>query len=69
MTTLLADMTNWTLLPIYWGGTAWSTAVSDVLRSGAVLWSENAIIRAIEKKVFCKAQTYQDICGTPMGKR
>ena len=26
----VADMTNWTLLPIYWGGTAWSTAVSVV---------------------------------------
>jgi hypothetical protein len=25
-----SDVTNWTLLPIYWGGTAWSTAVSIV---------------------------------------
>ena len=54
MTTLLADMTNWTLLPIYWGGTAWSTAVSvvrfiagDILGGlwnafGAVQWSRGA---------------------------
>ena len=28
MNIFLADMTNWTLLPIYWGATAWSTAVS-----------------------------------------
>lgn len=50
----VADMTNWTLLPIYWGGTAWSTAVSvanfvggNVLGGlwhafGAVQWSRGA---------------------------
>ncbi len=50
----VADMTNWTLLPIYWGGTAWSTAVSvvsfiggDILGGiwhafGAVQWSRGA---------------------------
>ena len=54
MITFLADMTNWTLLPIYWGGTAWSTAVSvvrfivgDILGGlwhafGAVQWSRGA---------------------------
>lgn len=34
MTTFLADMTNWTLLPIYWGSTAWQVAFLR-LKAGA----------------------------------
>ncbi|MCU0424529.1 MAG: hypothetical protein MUF71_02765 [Candidatus Kapabacteria bacterium] len=59
----IAGMTNWTLLPAFWGATAWSTAVSVVNfvggnvvgglwhAFGAVQWSRDELLEMAQSLI------------------